>query len=299
MTSTVGSVGGVMARLDLRHPDNATGDWYVDERCIDCGTCRELSPAQFGTTYDQSVVIRQPGTTADEIEAWLAAQACPTQSIGTESHRRRPGRLFPREIAPDTGVFDLGYCSPDSFGATSWFVRRPGANLLVDSPRFTGALVGPLTELGGIDHVLLTHRDDVADADRWAAAFGARVWIHEDDYAAAPFATDVLHGLDEVEITPDLVAVPTPGHTRGSAVFLLEQTYLFTGDSLAWSYDRDDLIAFRSACWYSWSVQTESLARLADGHRFAWVLPGHGARVTDDPFDLHRRLVGLVERMRR
>jgi hypothetical protein len=29
-----------MARVALRHPDNAPGDWFVDERCIDCGTCR-------------------------------------------------------------------------------------------------------------------------------------------------------------------------------------------------------------------------------------------------------------------
>jgi len=288
-----------MARLDLRHPDNATGDWYVDDRCIDCGTCRELSPDQFGTTCDQSVVIRQPASPADEVEAWLAAQACPTQSIGTVTHRRRPGRLFPREIAPGTEVYDCGYCSPDSFGATSWFVRRPGSNVLVDSPRYTGALARPFSEMGGIDHVVLTHRDDVADADRWAAEFGARVWIHEDDRGAAPFATDVFDGLDEVDVAPGLVAVPTPGHTRGSAVFVLDRTYLFTGDSLAWSHERDDLTAFRSACWYSWSVQTESLARLADRQRFAWVLPGHGARIGSTPDDLHRRLVGLVERMRR
>ena len=146
---------------------------------------------------------------------------------------------------------------------------------------------------------MLTHRDDVADAERWASEFGARVWIHADDRAAAPFATDVIDGLDEVEVAPGLRAVPTPGHTRGSVVFLLEDRYLFTGDSLAWSHERDDLVAFRGACWYSWSVQTESLRRLAERHRFAWVLPGHGARVGADPEELHRRLVRLVDGMAR
>jgi glyoxylase-like metal-dependent hydrolase (beta-lactamase superfamily II)/ferredoxin len=288
-----------MARLDLRHPDNAPGEWYVDERCIDCGTCRDLAPHLFGATREQSIVVRQPGDDpGTELGAWLAAQACPTQSIGTSTHRRRPGRLFPHEIAPGTDVYDLGYCSEDSFGATAWFARREGGNVMVDAPRFTGALVGPLTEMGGVDHILLTHRDDVADAHRWASHFSSRVWIHEDDRSAAPFATDLLCGLEEVGIRPGLLAIPTPGHTRGSAVFLLEGIYLFTGDSLAWSHDRCDLTAFRTACWYSWPVQTESLARLADRHRFAWVLPGHGARVGSDPEDLHRRLLGLVERMR-
>jgi glyoxylase-like metal-dependent hydrolase (beta-lactamase superfamily II) len=116
------------------------------------------------------------------------------------------------------------------------------------------------------------------------------------DRWAAPFATDVLDA--EVEVQPGLRAIPTPGHTKGSTVFLLEDRYLFTGDSLAWSHDSGDLTAFRGACWYSWPVQTESLAALGE-HRFEWVLPGHGARVHLDADDARCRLVSLVERMRR
>jgi glyoxylase-like metal-dependent hydrolase (beta-lactamase superfamily II)/ferredoxin len=287
-----------VARVDLRHPANAVGDWFVDERCIDCGTCRELAPTLFADVGPQSVVSRQPSAPADEVEAWLAAQACPTQSIGTASRQQRPGRLFPREIAPGTDVFDCGYCSPDSFGATAWFARRAAGNVMIDSPRFTPALLRPLVETGGVQDLLLTHRDDVADAERWAGELGARVWIHADDARAAPFATGLIEGDHPVVIRPGLVAVPVPGHTKGSAVFLLDDTYLFTGDSLAWSHARQDLTAFRDACWWSWSAQTASLARLADVASFAWVLPGHGARVQGDAAWLHDRLVALVERMR-
>jgi glyoxylase-like metal-dependent hydrolase (beta-lactamase superfamily II) len=81
-------------------------------------------------------------------------------------------------------------------------------------------------------------------------------------------------------------------------VFLVDERFLFTGDSLAWSHERRDLVAFRSACWYSWSTQADSLDRLAARHRFASVLPGHGARVLGDADELHVRLVALVERMR-
>jgi glyoxylase-like metal-dependent hydrolase (beta-lactamase superfamily II)/ferredoxin len=287
-----------MARVDLRNADNAEGDWFVDTRCIDCGTCREIAPDLFVARRGRSIVARQPAGDAD-LGAWLAAQACPTTSIGTASRRPRPGRLYPREVEDASGVFDLGYCSEDSFGASAWFVQRAAGNVLVDSPRFTEALAGPIAGLGGIDHVVLTHRDDVADADRWAARFGARVWIHEDDRAAAPFATDLLRGLGDTVIQPGLVAVPTPGHTKGSVVFLLDDRWLFTGDSLAWSQERSDLTAFRGACWWSWSEQVDSLERLAAAHRFAVVLPGHGARTWGDPADLHDRLVALVERGRR
>jgi glyoxylase-like metal-dependent hydrolase (beta-lactamase superfamily II) len=174
---------------------------------------------------------------------------------------------------------------------------RPLGNVLVDSPRFTEALVGPIAALGGVHHIALTHRDDVADAHRWAERFSATTWIHAADHAAAPWATGVL--IDEQELQLGFVAVPVPGHTKGSVVFLLDDRWLFTGDSLAWSHDHDDLIAFRGACWFSWKEQADSLAQLAERHRFAAILPGHGARHFGNDRDLHDRLEQLVTRMRR
>jgi glyoxylase-like metal-dependent hydrolase (beta-lactamase superfamily II)/ferredoxin len=284
-----------MARPDLRHRGNAAGAWYVDERCIDCGTCRDLAPDTFADVGPQSVVWRQPESAAAEEGAWLAAQACPTQSIGALDGRARPGRLYPRLLVD--GVHDLGYTSPDSFGASAYLVERRAGGLLVDSPRFTSGLVRAVEALGGIGHVLLTHRDDVADAERWAEHFGARVWIHEDDRSAAPFATDLVLGVEPQEILPGVLCVPVPGHTRGSVVWIVEDT-AFTGDSLAWSHERQDLTAFRTACWFSWPRQLESLERLASVSRFGWVLPGHGARCHMPPEEIHARLTALVARER-
>ena len=98
--------------------------------------------------------------------------------------------------------------------------------MLVDSPRWTEALVGAIDALGGIDHVALTHRDDVADGRRYAERFGARSWIHRDDRTAAPWTSDVLAD-DEHEIQPGLLAIPVPGHTKGSVVFLTDDGWLF------------------------------------------------------------------------
>ena len=56
--------------------------------------------------------------------------------------------------------------------------------------------------------------------------------------------------------------IPVPGHTRGHAVLLYRDQFLFTGDHLAWSPQRKTLTAFRSACWYSWEEQTRSMEKL-------------------------------------
>jgi glyoxylase-like metal-dependent hydrolase (beta-lactamase superfamily II) len=131
---------------------------------------------------------------------------------------------------------------------------------------------------GGLSDILLTHRDDVADASRYQQHFGARVWIHQADRSAATFATHLLESDEPFEIRPQLLAIPVPGHTRGSVVYLLEEKFLFTGDSLYWSRQTKALTASSNFCWYSWERQLESLARL-NGFRFEWVLAGHGDRV--------------------
>jgi glyoxylase-like metal-dependent hydrolase (beta-lactamase superfamily II) len=285
----------VMARPEQRHPGNVAGDWYVDERCIDCDTCRETAPEVFVRTGMQSVVGRQPTDAVQHHRAWLAAVACPTQSIGQVPRHPKPAGLFPDRI--DGDVYALGWTSPDSYGADSYLVVRPDGNLMVDAPRFTRFLAEPIEALGGVAHILLSHRDDVADAQRYAERFDARVWIHTDDRQAAPFATDHIVGLDPVTIAPGVAIIPTPGHTKGSMVFEVDRTYLFTGDSLSWNRHDDDLEAFRDVCWWSWPQQTRSLERLASVARFEWVLPGHGGRGHRPADEMHDRLVALVGRM--
>jgi glyoxylase-like metal-dependent hydrolase (beta-lactamase superfamily II)/ferredoxin len=284
-----------MADPRRRHPANVSGPWFVDTTCIDCDACRQIATAVFdGTGLGQSAVRHQPDGADEELAATRALVACPTASIGVEGRHIDAAGLFPQEIVP--GVFYCGYNSEDSFGANAFLAVREDGNLLVDSPRFAAPLVRAIERLGGVGHVLLTHRDDVADADRFARHFGAEVWIHEADASAAPGATRI-RGRDPVTLWPDVFAIPLPGHTRGSVAYLLRSRFLFTGDSLYWSRARQDLSAFRDACWYSWEEQTESLDRLT-AHRFEWVLAGHGDRHGAPADEMNRRLRGLVARMR-
>lgn len=181
-----------MTRSADRHPANAPGDWYVDRRCINCGASQTVAPGLIVERDGQSVFDRQPADEAEEAAAWRAALVCPTASVHTESRRKTPGGVFPHELAP--GVYRCGYNARASWGAHSYFVKRAEGNLLVDSPRFVGALAAWFRTVGGIQDVLLTHQDDVADAQRYADMFGARAWIHEHDRHAAPFASQILRG---------------------------------------------------------------------------------------------------------
>ena len=266
-----------MASLCLRHPDNAEGDFYVDATCIDCDACRRIAPAVFGAADDHSTVRRQPADDAARLRALMALVACPTGSIGTRSRAdARPGiAAFPEGV--EENVSFCGFTSKDSFGAWSYFVERPAGNLLVDSPRAVPRLKARFRERGGVTTMFLTHRDDVAEHASFRREFGCERVLHERDVTGG--TADVerkLSGDDPVTLADDLLAIPTPGHTRGHAVLLYRNKFLFTGDHLAWSERRNGLVAFRDACWYSWKEQTRSMERLLD-HSFEWVLPGHGA----------------------
>jgi glyoxylase-like metal-dependent hydrolase (beta-lactamase superfamily II)/ferredoxin len=280
-----------------RNPDSAPGDWYVDTACIDCGAARHVAPDLIVERDGKSVFARQPATAEERLAAWRAVLVCPTASVRSETKQPRPDTaIFPEQMTE--GVWRGGFNARSSFGAHSYFVARPAGNLLVDAPRYAKELVEWFAAAGGIAHVLLSHRDDVADAGKYAERFGARVWIHEHDSGAAPYATDVLRGDSPSAIAAGVVAMPVPGHTRGSVVYLLDDRVLFTGDSLAWSMRERDLVAFRDACWYSWTALTASLAQLAN-RRFEWVLPGHGWPVHLPAEEMNARLRALVERMGR
>ena len=289
-----------MANLELRLPDNVPGDFFVDSTCIDCDACRQIAPETFSEDGDYSVVYHQPQAEDETRRALMALVACPTASIGTlEHHDAHLGiDAFPEKIVDN--IYFCGFTAESSFGAWSYLIVRPadeGGNVLVDSPRFATQLVKRIEALGGVRKMFLTHRDDVADHERFAEKFGCERIMHADDGAARFGVETILRGGDTVELGRDLMAIPVPGHTRGHTVLLYRQKFLFSGDHLAWSPNRNTLIAFRGACWYSWPEQIKSMARLLD-YDFEWVLPGHGRIHHDSRDEMHRHLEHCVDWMK-
>ena len=122
-----------MAKLPFRRPENVSGDFYVDQSCIDCDTCRWLAPATFSRQGEQSAVYQQPENLAQRTAALQALLACPTASIGTVQKPQEIKSIqaqFPLLIADN--VYHCGYHSESSYGATSYLIARPEGNILVD-----------------------------------------------------------------------------------------------------------------------------------------------------------------------
>lgn len=271
---------------------------FVDDTCIDCGACRWIAPSVFDARGDYARVHHQPTGEHDTLCALQALVSCPTGSIGSRAHRslKLVTESFPRPIAPN--VFHCGFHSDKSFGAASYLVVRPGGNVLVDSPRFNRGLVERIRARGPVRWIFLTHCDDVADHERFAAALGCERVLHARDVRTGTRSVErQIHGDEPVALADDLLVIPTPGHTRGSACLLFRDQVLFSGDHVAFSRAKQHVYAFSGACWFDWQVQIESMERLA-AHRFEHILPGHGAPCHFEASVMQRQMQQCVAWMR-
>ena len=272
-----------MAHVNLRRPENISGNFYVDSSCIDCDTCRWMAPEVFTQAGEQSAVYQQPTNETASMRGLAALLSCPTSSIGTvekPNNIKEVQQHLPALVTEN--VYHCGYHSEKSYGAASYLIVRPEGNILVDSPRFVPPLVKNIEAMGGIRYLYLTHQDDVADHQKYRDRFGCDRILHADEINADTRSVEIkLSGSEPHQLADDLLIVTVPGHTKGHTVLLYNNKFLFSGDHLAWSDNLQQLIGFRNACWYSWKEQVKSMQNLAN-YSFEWVLPGHGRRYNAD-----------------
>uniref|UniRef100_A0A0D6R7C4 Metallo-beta-lactamase domain-containing protein n=1 Tax=Araucaria cunninghamii TaxID=56994 RepID=A0A0D6R7C4_ARACU len=167
-----------------RRPQNVDGEFYVNHECIDCDVCRWMAPETFQRIDGQSAVYKQPTSCKERTAALQALLSCPVASIRTEKppsdilevHSTMPLAIDERSLP---GVYHCGYHSKKSYGATSYLIKHPEGNILVDSPSYKGKLASQIEALGGARYMFLTHRDDVADNDKWARRLSCDRILHK------------------------------------------------------------------------------------------------------------------------
>jgi glyoxylase-like metal-dependent hydrolase (beta-lactamase superfamily II)/ferredoxin len=288
-----------MARLQERRTENVRGNFYVDQTCIDCDTCRWIAPEFFTKIEGKSALYQQPQNETEIIKATQALLSCPTASIGTVekiAQMKSIQETLPILVADN--VYHCGYHSQLSFAAASYLIVRKEGNILIDSPRFAAPLVKRITEMGGVKYMYLTHKDDIADHEKYQEHFGCDRLLHTDDINSKTEKVEIkLTGNDPIELTEELLIIPVPGHTKGHTVLLYKNKYLFTGDHLAADREEQKLTAFRNFCWYSWPEQIKSMEKLVN-YEFEWILPGHGRRYHQEPERMQEQLKECIEWMK-
>jgi len=266
-----------------RRPQNNDGDYYVDNGCIDCDTCRWMAPRTFERIDERSAVYSQPNSAEERLKALQALISCPTASIHTESPPdiSQVQMLFPLPLDEKSlsGVYLCGYHSDKSHGATSYFIVHPKGNILVGSPRYSECLAHNLEGLGGARYMFLTHSDDVPDHARWAKRLQCDRILHMREVKLPTADVElILEGQGPWSIFSDFDLIFTPGHTEGSvSLFYKPLKALFTGDQLTVSTD-NNLNPLEESNEYSVSRQVGSIQRLLQLD-FLWILPGHGKRL--------------------
>ena len=264
-----------MANLNDPYIHNVESDFFVDNSCINCGTCYWMAPNVFENINNQSAVSNHPTKKGDIHLAHAARYSCPTNSIGFKGNENI-GHSFPRCL--DENVYHLGFHDRKSFGATSYFIKTGSKNIMIDSPRFATSLVNNIQRLGGVQLQLFTHQDDIADGDKYNKKFNSTVYYPKDEKQHERLKVDTFLESDnkDIQITPELLAIPVPGHTKGHFCFLYKEKFLFTGDHLCYSSKLGHLFAFLNHCWYSKVDLFESVIKLKN-YTFSAILPGHGA----------------------
>ncbi|XP_020525197.1 uncharacterized protein LOC18437647 isoform X3 [Amborella trichopoda] len=232
-----------------RRPQNIEGEFYVDERCIDCDTCRWMAPVTqvFKRIDEQAAVYKQP--------------------LHGEERRKAL-----------QGVYYCGYHSEKSFGATSYLIVHPEGNIMVDSPRYTEHLAKRIEMLGGARYMFLTHRDDVADHAKWSRRLRCDRILHSLEVQIDTADVEMkLDGDGPWTVGPDFEIICTPGHTEGSScLFYKPMKTLFTGDHIAARSDKSFSIFEMYNC-DSVITQLDNVQKLLELD-FLWILPGHGRR---------------------
>ncbi len=119
----------------------------------------------------------------------------------------------------------------------AYLLIREAGNVLFYNTGHTDELEH-MGELGGVARQYLSHRDEVGPSlTRIRQMFGATLYCHRIEEDAVRGVTPVDVTFESREVHPGgIEVIPTPGHTPGSACFLVksphQKTYLFTGDTI-------------------------------------------------------------------
>lgn len=123
-------------------------------------------------------------------------------------------------------------------GCLSYMIVSNGEAAIVDATRMTDVFIDFAKDLNvTIKHVLDTHlhADHISGGRKIAEATGGLYWLPPKDAGEVTFSYEPLEEGHIITIGQTVIAIQplySPGHTIGSTSFIVDDTYLLTGDIL-------------------------------------------------------------------
>ncbi|HAQ06903.1 MAG TPA: hypothetical protein DCR24_05035, partial [Bacillus bacterium] len=192
--------------------------------------------------------------------------------------------LYPVEVYKDEEIKVLQFIRVGK-GCLSYMVLSKNEALVVDPSRFVDRYQAVAEkENVKITHIVDSHlhADHLSGGKQLADVTGAKYYLMKSEGAA--FAFEALEQHDKIEfenITLEVLAVKTPGHTPGSVSFFVNNKLLFSGDTIFVNgLGRPDL-GGKAAEWAKDLYETvySKVSQIADD---VIVLPGHYASFDEE-----------------
>lgn len=285
-----------MAKYSDKNPKSIEGNFFVDNRCIECSSCESFDSDTFILNDGKAYVYHQPDEQGFE-KAAIALLSCPVDAIGVKQGKekiREIKRKLPLQLHDD--LYFCSYNSEAAFGSNAYLVVREAGNILIDCPKFVKPLLKKIEELGGIKYIYLTHKDDIGEYSKFKEYFNAQVIFHEDDFNKRISSADItLKGQEDYILDEDIRIIAVPGHTKGHTVLLYKDKYLFSGDHLAYDTKQKYLYMFERYCWYDWNKQLQSLKKLLN-YDFSHVYAGHGGSFEGTVQEVKEQITSFLKR---
>lgn len=171
----------------------------------------------------------------------------------------------PRLVLPGIYAFAPNRAT---MGGTAYFIVSKddegcSVNLLIDAPAHDPETLKFITEQGGVQQWVMTHRGAIGDTKTWQAALQCDVIVQEQEAYLLPNTPRVISYRETYALGIRGEVFWTPGHSPGTAC-VYYQAYggvLFTGRHLL--PDRNgQLMPLRFAKTFHWPRQLQNVAKL-------------------------------------